>query len=135
MRSAVWGRGGNSHPEELRAVRVGCLQIYLWNDFGTAHGFAFGDGPDAGCYARVRRSGQPRHGKRNLRFVGGQGGPMSDAIVLTQPGEAETKRTPTVYFIDDSATMREVIKIAFRREHINVITCADAASALAQFEG
>src|SRR5207245_8671870 len=40
----------------------------------------------------------------------------------------------TVYFIDDSATMREVIKIAFRRENINVITCADAASALAQFE-
>jgi DNA-binding response OmpR family regulator len=42
-------------------------------------------------------------------------------------------RTPTVYFIDDSATMREVIKIAFRKENINVITCADAASALAQF--
>ena len=59
---------------------------------------------------------------------------MSDAIVLTQPGEVERKRTPTVYFIDDSATMREVIKIAFRRESINVITCADAASALAQFE-
>jgi len=59
---------------------------------------------------------------------------MSDAIVLTQPGEADAKRIPTVYFIDDSATMREVIKIAFRREHISVITCADAASALAQFE-
>jgi DNA-binding response OmpR family regulator len=59
---------------------------------------------------------------------------MSDAIVLTQPGEAEAKRTPTVYFIDDSATMREVIKIAFRRENINVITCADASSALEQFE-
>jgi CheY-like chemotaxis protein len=42
-------------------------------------------------------------------------------------------RTPTVYFIDDSATMREVIKIAFRRENIHVITCADAAAALAQF--
>jgi CheY-like chemotaxis protein len=42
-------------------------------------------------------------------------------------------RTPTVYFIDDSATMREVIKIAFRKENIQVITCADAASALAQF--
>jgi len=47
--------------------------------------------------------------------------------------EAPAKRVPTVYFIDDSATMREVIKIAFRRENINVITCADAASALAQF--
>jgi CheY-like chemotaxis protein len=42
-------------------------------------------------------------------------------------------RIPTVYFIDDSATMREVIKIAFRRENIHVITCADAASALARF--
>ena len=48
--------------------------------------------------------------------------------------EVPVKRVPTVYFIDDSATMREVIKIAFRRENINVITCADAASALAQFE-
>ena len=47
---------------------------------------------------------------------------------------AETKRTPVVYFIDDSATMREVIKIAFRRENYHVITCADAASALSQFE-
>jgi CheY-like chemotaxis protein len=52
---------------------------------------------------------------------------MSDTQVLT------AARTPTVYFIDDSATMREVIKIAFRKENINVITCADAASALAQF--
>src|ERR1700691_1674069 len=42
---------------------------------------------------------------------------------------------PTVYFIDDSATMREVIKIAFRKENIHVITCPDAASALAQFSG
>ncbi|HTK95060.1 MAG TPA: response regulator, partial [Terriglobales bacterium] len=42
--------------------------------------------------------------------------------------------TPTVYFIDDSATMREVIKIAFRRENINVVACSDAASALAQIE-
>src|SRR5512141_1205040 len=41
---------------------------------------------------------------------------------------------PVVYFIDDSATMREVIKIAFRRENINVVACSDAASALAQIE-
>jgi CheY-like chemotaxis protein len=41
---------------------------------------------------------------------------------------------PTVYFIDDSATMREVIKIAFRRENFHVVTCHDAPSALAQFE-
>ncbi len=41
---------------------------------------------------------------------------------------------PTVYFIDDSATMREVIKIAFRRENINVVACHDGASALAQME-
>jgi CheY-like chemotaxis protein len=41
---------------------------------------------------------------------------------------------PTVYFIDDSATMREVIKIAFRRENINVVACHDAAAALAEIE-
>ena len=61
---------------------------------------------------------------------------MSESEAITMPplSEAAVKRIPTVYFIDDSATMREVIKIAFRRENINVITCADAASALAQFE-
>jgi CheY-like chemotaxis protein len=42
--------------------------------------------------------------------------------------------TPTVFFIDDSATMREVIKIAFRRENINVVAYNDAASALGQIE-
>src|ERR1019366_5934792 len=52
---------------------------------------------------------------------------MSEIDTLT------AARPPTVYFIDDSATMREVIKIAFRRENIHVVTCADAASALAQF--
>jgi CheY-like chemotaxis protein len=59
---------------------------------------------------------------------------MSETMTIPPTGELEAKKTPTVYFIDDSATMREVIKIAFRRESINVITCADAASALAQFE-
>ena len=58
---------------------------------------------------------------------------MSEAMIVPPPNETETKRIPTVYFIDDSATMREVIKIAFRRENIHVITCADAASAFAQF--
>ena len=52
---------------------------------------------------------------------------MSDSQSLT------AVRIPTVYFIDDSATMREVIKIAFRKENIHVITCPDAAAALAQF--
>ena len=41
---------------------------------------------------------------------------------------------PTVYFIDDSATMREVIKIAFRRENINVVAHQDAAAALHEIE-
>ncbi len=59
---------------------------------------------------------------------------MSEAMTIPPLGEVPAKRIPTVYFIDDSATMREVIKIAFRRENINVITCADAATALAQFE-
>jgi len=59
---------------------------------------------------------------------------MSEAMTIPPLGEASAKRIPIVYFIDDSATMREVIKIAFRRENLHVITCADAASALAQFE-
>ena len=59
---------------------------------------------------------------------------MSETIAMPPLGSAEPKPAPTVYFIDDSATMREVIKIAFRRENIHVITCADAASALNQFE-
>jgi CheY-like chemotaxis protein len=53
---------------------------------------------------------------------------------MSETQNPEAVRTPTVYFIDDSATMREVIKIAFRKENIHVITCADAASALEQFE-
>src|SRR6202047_4661105 len=52
---------------------------------------------------------------------------MSETQILT------AARTPTVYFIDDSATMREVIKIAFRKESIHVIACHDAASALTLF--
>ena len=53
---------------------------------------------------------------------------MSETETLT------AARVPTVYFIDDSATMREVIKIAFRKENIHVVTCADAATAIAQFD-
>ncbi len=59
---------------------------------------------------------------------------MSETLVLPPAGGTAERRVPTVYFIDDSATMREVIKIAFRRENITVITCGDAVSALAQFE-
>lgn len=42
--------------------------------------------------------------------------------------------TPIVAFIDDSATMREVIKIAFKRENISVVAYPDAATALTQIE-
>ena len=52
---------------------------------------------------------------------------------MTETQTLTAVRVPIVYFIDDSATMREVIKIAFRKENIQVITCADASSALAQF--
>jgi DNA-binding response OmpR family regulator len=48
------------------------------------------------------------------------------------PREPASK--PNVYFIDDSATMREVVKIAFRRENFNVVTCSDMASAVALFD-
>jgi DNA-binding response OmpR family regulator len=53
---------------------------------------------------------------------------MTD-ILGREPGSK-----PNVYFIDDSATMREVVKIAFRRENFNVVTCSDMASAVAQFD-
>jgi CheY-like chemotaxis protein len=43
-------------------------------------------------------------------------------------------QTPTVYFIDDSATMREVIKIAFRRENMNVVACHSGEAALSQMD-
>src|SRR6266404_7218032 len=59
---------------------------------------------------------------------------MSETMPILPLTDAPARQTPTVYFIDDSATMREVIKIAFRRENFNVITCADAASALGQFD-
>ncbi|HVB87587.1 MAG TPA: response regulator [Candidatus Dormibacteraeota bacterium] len=50
----------------------------------------------------------------------------------TQP--LASASAPMIYFIDDSATMREVIKIAFRKEHIQVTACPNAASAIEQFE-
>ncbi len=53
---------------------------------------------------------------------------------MSETAMLETPRPPTVLFIDDSATMREVMKIAFRRENIGVVTCHDAATALAQIE-
>jgi CheY-like chemotaxis protein len=48
--------------------------------------------------------------------------------------EINLKPAPTVVFIDDSATMREVIKVAFRRENMQVVACHDASSAFAQIE-
>jgi CheY-like chemotaxis protein len=46
---------------------------------------------------------------------------------------ATAVQAPTIYFIDDSATMREVIKIAFRKENIQVVTCPSVAAAIEQF--
>ena len=53
---------------------------------------------------------------------------------MTDITASEPVSKPNVYFIDDSATMREVVKIAFRRENFNVVTCSDMASAVALFE-
>jgi len=53
---------------------------------------------------------------------------------MTDTFGREPGSKPNVYFIDDSATMREVVKIAFRRENFNVVTCSDMASAVAQFD-
>jgi DNA-binding response OmpR family regulator len=53
---------------------------------------------------------------------------MSETQTLPAAG------APMVYFIDDSATMREVIKIAFRKENMQVTACPDASTAIEQFE-
>jgi len=53
---------------------------------------------------------------------------------MSESGTLTAAAVPTVYFIDDSATMREVIKIAFKKENIHVVTCPDAATAIAQFD-
>ena len=53
---------------------------------------------------------------------------------MTDVTPREPGSKPNVYFIDDSATMREVVKIAFRRENFNVVTCSDMASAVALFD-
>jgi CheY-like chemotaxis protein len=52
---------------------------------------------------------------------------MSDSN-SSRPGSV-----PNIYFIDDSATMREVVKIAFRHENFNVVTCSDVTSAIDLF--
>lgn len=53
---------------------------------------------------------------------------------MSETSTIEAPRLPTVYFIDDSATMREVMKIAFRRENIGVVTCQDASLALIEIQ-
>jgi len=52
---------------------------------------------------------------------------------MSETPTATTVEAPTVYFIDDSATMREVIKIAFRKENIHVVTCPSVTAAIEQF--
>src|SRR3954451_20859703 len=60
---------------------------------------------------------------------------MKAAMTKKWPREGHrVGATPTVYFIDDSATMREVIKIAFRRENIDVVAYPDAATAMTSIE-
>src|SRR5216684_669313 len=125
MRKLIRRRSCHPHPEELRKRRRRRLQIYLRHVLDAADSAALVHRSYARCHARIRR-GNARHG--------GQGSAMSETMTIPPPDEALAKKTPTVYFIDDSATMREFIKIAFRRENINVITCADSASALAQFD-
>lgn len=53
---------------------------------------------------------------------------------MSETATVQLPKPSTVYFIDDSATMREVMKIAFRRENIGVIACTDADAALEQME-
>lgn len=52
---------------------------------------------------------------------------------MSDPNGSRPDSVPNIYFIDDSATMREVVKIAFRRENFNVVTCSDVTSAIELF--
>jgi len=52
---------------------------------------------------------------------------------MSETPTATAVQAPIIYFIDDSATMREVIKIAFRKENIQVVTCPSVAAAIEQF--
>jgi len=52
---------------------------------------------------------------------------------MSDPAIPSAIHVPNIYFIDDSATMREVIKIAFRKENIHVVACHDGASAMELF--
>ena len=52
---------------------------------------------------------------------------------MSETPTATAALAPTIYFIDDSATMREVIKIAFRKENIQVVTCPSVSAAIEQF--
>ena len=58
---------------------------------------------------------------------------MPGATDRATTDQAGAVQAPTVYFVDDSATMREVIKIAFRKENIHVVTCPSVAAAIEQF--
>src|SRR5216684_2496034 len=124
MRESLRRRSRCAHCQERAGWRQRRLQVCLRKHFTPAHCAAQCHGSHARCHARIRR-------RRSRR--GGKGSAMSEALTIPPLADAPAKRTPTVYFIDDSATMREVIKIAFRRESFNVVACADAASALAQF--
>src|SRR5262250_1862728 len=95
----------------LQWAGSGIIQISAGRKRRHPHGASFRNRTHAGSAARA---GRGRPGQRRWRHF------MSTV--------------PTVYFIDDSATMREVIKIAFRRENINVVACQDATSALAEIE-
>ena len=53
---------------------------------------------------------------------------------MAEVSPQDTPSSPTIYFIDDSATMREVIRGAFQRESMKVIACPDGVTALAQME-
>jgi CheY-like chemotaxis protein len=52
---------------------------------------------------------------------------------MSEISASRPESLPNIYFIDDSATMREVVKIAFRRENFNVVTCSGVTSAIELF--
>src|SRR5271155_3104692 len=127
MRHVLWRRGGHADRQDLPERRGGRLQVRLRSHGRAAYRAAVSHGSASRRHARIRRRPAQRGRKARSNRSRGEGVVMSETETLT------AARIPTVYFIDDSATMREVIKIAFRKENIHVVTCPDAAAAIAQF--
>ena len=113
MRQALRRRSGDADREDLPERRRGVYKFVYGAT--AAQRTVLRSATDLLLDAMREFDETEREAEENLRNRSrGEGVVMSETETLT------AARIPTVYFIDDSATMREVIKIAFRKENIHV---------------